>query len=311
MESFARIRLRRSIIATELRRDLPQNLDDNFEILIDSARPPQCLRFQINPLGTQSDGLITEERRTEEQDYDSEWDGVWLMARYRTGLDDHGHPFSTLNFTQSKNVVWGLNFKRFIRRRMKRTSGQPTAGFGIAKVSEAGELRGIRRHWQRQAQHRKPYAGGVDRLSTRTGTDLLHTGGVDIKYGLRSNLVANLTANTDFADTDVDEQQFNLTPFKIFFPEKRQFFLENAGVFDFSTGFQDLLFFSRQIGIDPVTGQEVPDNGGAKSRFARQEYEVGVMEASTARRTEPFRQLRRGARKAVAVWELLCGDHGH
>jgi len=87
---------------------------------------------------------------------------------------------------------------------------------------------------------------------------------VDIKYGLRSSLVANLTGNTDFADADVDQQQFNLTPFRLFFPEKRQFFLENAGVFDFSTGFQDLLFFSRQIGIDPVSGQVEPINGGAK-----------------------------------------------
>ena len=89
---------------------------------------------------------------------------------------------------------------------------------------------------------------------------------MDIKLGLRSNLVANLTVNTDFADSDVDVQQFNLTPYKLFFPEKRQFFLENAGVFNFPDlgGGGDQLFFSRQIGIDPITGQQVPINGGAR-----------------------------------------------
>jgi len=128
----------------------------------------------------------------------------------------------------------------------------------------------------------KPYGLlGLNRLSTSRGTDFLHTGGVDIKYGLRSSLVANLTGNTDFADADVDQQQFNLTPFRLFFPEKRQFFLENAGVFDFSTGFQDLLFFSRQIGIDPVSGQVVPINGGAKITGALGNYEIGLMDVST------------------------------
>jgi hypothetical protein len=275
------------IIATELRRDLAQNLDDNFEILIDSTHDRRnAYVFQINPLGTQSDGLITEERRTEEQDYDSGWDGVWISAARITGQGwtaTVGIPFSTLNFTKSQDVVWGLNFKRFIRRKNEEDLWSAYRRvFGITKVSEAGELRGITDIGSGRLFIVKPYVlGGVDHLSTSTGTDFLHTGGLDIKYGLRSNLVANLTANTDFADTDVDQQQFNLTPYKIFFPEKRQFFLENAGVFDFSTGFEDLLFFSRQIGIDPVSGQEVPINGGGKITGSLGKYEVGLMEVST------------------------------
>src|SRR5256885_11056491 len=93
----------------------------------------------------------------------------------------------------------------------------------------------------------KPY--GLARYDKQTGQDPKFplTGGVDIKYGLTSNLVLNLTGNTDFADTEVDLEPFNLTPFKVFIPEKRQFFLENAGVFNFSLGDQDQLFFSRQI----------------------------------------------------------------
>jgi len=99
---------------------------------------------------------------------------------------------------------------------------------------------------------------------------------------LRSNLVANLTGNTDFADSDVDAQQFNLTPYKLFFPEKRQFFLENAGVFNFSMGgSNDLLFFSRQIGIDPITGQQVPINGGGKVTGSLGGFDVGVMDVNT------------------------------
>ncbi|OLC93590.1 MAG: hypothetical protein AUH86_16375 [Acidobacteria bacterium 13_1_40CM_4_58_4] len=105
---------------------------------------------------------------------------------------------------------------------------------------------------------------------------------MDIKLGLRSNLVANLTGNTDFANADVDTQQFNLTPYKLFFPEKRQFFLENAGVFNFPlAGSSDLLFFSRQIGIDPITGQEVPINGGAKITGSLDGFELGLMDVDT------------------------------
>ena len=276
----------KSIVATELRRDLPQDLDDYFEILIDSTHDRRnAYVFQVNPLGTQRDGLITEERHSEGQDYDPGWDGVWTSQARITDAGwtaTLGIPFTTLNFTQSQDVVWGLNFKRFIRRKNEEDLWSAYRRvFGIAKVSEAGELRGITDIGSGRLFIVKPYAlGGFQRLS-RSGLHSLDTGGVDIKYGLRSNLVANLTANTDFADADVDQQQFNLTPFKLVFPEKRPFFLENAGVFDFSTGFQDLLFFSRQIGIDPNTGQVVPIDGGAKVTGSLGKYEIGVMDVKT------------------------------
>ncbi|PYU89902.1 MAG: hypothetical protein DMG25_18105 [Acidobacteria bacterium] len=275
------------IVATELRRDLPQDLDDNFEILIDSTHDRRnAYVFQMNPLGTQSDGLITEERRSEGQDYDPGWDGVWTSQAQITDAGwtaTVGIPFNTLNFTQSQDVVWGLNFKRLIRRKNEEDLWSAYRRvFGITKVSEAGELRGITDIGSGRLFIVKPYGLlGADRLSTSGGTDFLHTGGVDIKYGLRSSLVANLTINTDFGDADVDQQQFNLTPYRIFFPEKRQFFLENAGVFDFSTGFQDLLFFSRQIGIDPVTGQVVPVNAGGKLTGTLGNYQIGVMDVQT------------------------------
>src|SRR5207244_12722222 len=115
-----------------------------------------------------------------------------------------------------------------------------------------------------------------------TSMQAFYTECYNMKVGLLSNLVANLTGNTDFAYADVDTQQFNLTPYKLFFPEKRQFFLENAGIFNFAMGdYGDLLFFSRQIGIDPVTGQQVPMNGGGKITGSLAGFDVGFMDVST------------------------------
>ena len=285
----------RGIVATELRRDVSQELDDYFEIVIDSSHDRRnAYLFQINPLGTQRDGLITDESRSDSGDGDPGWDGVWTSEARITPQGwtaTIAIPFSTLNFMQSHDVIWGINFKRFIRRKNEEDlwSGWRRT-FGATKISEAGELHGISEIGSTRLFIVKPYVlGGFHHLPPSAagsgltpGTTLLHTGGVDIKLGLRSNLVANLTGNTDFANADVDTQQFNLTPYKLFFPEKRQFFLENAGVFNFPlAGSSDLLFFSRQIGIDPITGQEVPINGGAKITGSLDGFELGLMDVDT------------------------------
>jgi Domain of unknown function (DUF5916)/Carbohydrate family 9 binding domain-like len=276
------------IVATELRRDVSQDLDDHFEILIDSNHDRRgAYVFQINPLGTQMDGLIVEEQggSTEGSDFDPGWDGVWTSE---ARITEDGWtatveiPFSTLNFTQSKEVAWGLNFKRFIRRKNEEDLWSAFwRRFGITKVSQAGELRGIQDIGSGRLFIVKPYA--LARYDKQTGQGALFplTGGVDVKYGLTSNLVLNLTGNTDFADTDVDLEPFNITPFKAFIPEKRQFFLENAGVFNFDIGDQDQLFFTRQIGIDPISGQQVPINGGVKLTGTLGRTEIGVMDVET------------------------------
>src|SRR5205085_9427289 len=143
-----------------------------------------------------------------------------------------------------------------------------------ARISQAGELHGVTEIGSGRLFIVKPYGLiGFSHFPSNTaatgftpGLSALHTGGVDVKLGLRSNLVANFTVNTDFADADVDTQKFNLTPYKLFFPEKRQFFLENAGVFNLPLGrdAQDFLFFSRQFGIDPITGEQVTINAGER-----------------------------------------------
>src|SRR5258708_16194651 len=239
------------IVATELRRDVSQELDDYFEIIIDSAHDRRnAYVFQVNPLGTQRDALITEEQRTDTGvgDGDPGWDGVWTSEARLTKQGwtaTVSIPFSTLNFMQSRDVIWGINFKRFIRRRNEEDlwSGWQRV-YGAARIGQAGELHGIsdigsgrlfivKPYGLTGFTHRPPNAAGT---GLTPGTSPLLTAGLDVKLGLRSNLVANFTVNTDFADADVDTQQFNLTPYKLFFPEKRQFFLENAGVFNFSMG---------------------------------------------------------------------------
>jgi hypothetical protein len=288
----------KGIVATELRRDVSQELDDYLEIIIDSSHHRRnAYVFQVNPLGTQRDALITEEQAADNGDGDPGWDGVWTSEARITKegwTATVGIPFSTLNFMQSRDVIWGINFKRFIRRRNEEDlwSGWQRV-YGAARIGQAGELHGIsdigsgrlfivKPYGLTGFTHQPPSVGGI---GLTPGTSPLLTAGLDVKLGLRSNLVANFTVNTDFADADVDTQQFNLTPYKLFFPEKRQFFLENAGVFNFSMGGDsgngDLLFFSRQIGIDPITGIEVPVNGGAKVTGSLGNFEIGAMEVNT------------------------------
>jgi hypothetical protein len=213
-------------VATQLRRDVTQELDDYFEIVIDSRFDRRnAYVFQVNPLGTQRDALITDEQVGQTQDGDPGWDGVWSSEARRTHdgwTATIAIPFSTLNFMRSRDVVWGVNFKRFIRRKNEEDlwSGWRRT-FGASKISQAGELHGITEIGSGRLLIVKPYAlGGFSHLPPNAtasgltpGTTGLYTGGVDVKIGLRSNLVANFTVNTDFADSDSDVQQFNLTPY--------------------------------------------------------------------------------------------------
>jgi hypothetical protein len=301
------------IVATELRRDATQHLDDYFEIVIDSAHDRRnAYVFQINPLGTQRDALITEEQEGNgDDDGDSGWDGVWTSEAHISEIGwtaTVAIPFSSLNFMKSNDLIWGINFKGFIRRKNEEDlwSGWRRV-YVAARVSQAGQLQGISDIGSGRLFIVKPYGllcfqhlpESVAGTGLTPGWSGLHTGGVDAKLGLRSNLVANMTVNTDFADADVDLQNFNLTPYPLFYPEKRQFFLENAGVFNFPLGGDsgDLLFFSRQVGIDPVTGQEVPINAGGKVTGARRMREA--VHSNSATRENPESRLPCSARAPV------------
>jgi hypothetical protein len=283
------------IVASELRRDASQELDDYFEIIIDPDHDRRNAHvFQVNPLGTQRDALITEEHRSSDGDGEPGWDGIWI-SEARVQADGWTAtimiPFATLNVRHSDTPVWGLNFKRFIRRKneeMLWTSWLRVEGAN--RVSRAGELQGLSDVGGGRVVVIKPYVlGSYDSLSQQAtqaglepGASAQLTGGVDARVGLGSSMVANFTINTDFADADVDINQFNLTPYRLFYPEKRAFFLENTGIFSFPLGASnDNLFFSRNIGIDSYTGQEVPINAGAKITGAAGDYQLGLLAVGT------------------------------
>ena len=275
------------IVATQLRRDLSMDLDDNFAIMIDPTLSNRNgYIFEVNPLGTQRDGEIIEERAPQNDSIvDPSWDGLWTSAAKITSdgwTATVSIPFSTLNFRGGSEVSWGLNFRRFIRRKNEEDvwSGYRRI-FGFWRVSQAGRLQGLKGIESGHMLVIKPYALAGAQAFSGQPWSALHSAGGDIKYGLASNLIAVGTINTDFSDADVDQQQFNLTPNPIFVPEKRRFFLEDSDVFDFLLWNQDLLFFTRQIGIDPVTGQEVPIDAGGKIAGHAAGLDLGIMDVRT------------------------------
>jgi len=270
------------IVATELRRDADLSVDDNFTVLLSPNNDGRNgYEFAINPLGTQRDSLIAEEGKTN----DSNWDGVWLSSAQITRdgwIATITIPFSTLNFRASANQAVGINFRRFIRRKNEEDLWLSYLRiYGLERISQGGQLTDMREIGSGRLLVIKPYGLTGFRSVSGAGTRALHSAGGDLKYGIRSGLVANLTVNTDFADADVDPQQINLTPFRIFIPEKRPFFLENSGTFQFSDREDTTLFFSRQIGIDPVSGQQVPLDVGAKLTGSLGRFDVGLLEART------------------------------
>jgi hypothetical protein len=276
------------IVATQLRRDLSQDLDDNFAILIDPTLSHRNgYIFQVNPLGTQLDGEVIEEQAPNGNNsvVDPSWDGLWLSA---AKIRNDGWtatieiPFSTLNFRGGDVVSWGVNFRRFIRRKNEEDEW---AGyrrvFGFWRVSKAGLLEGLTGIASSRLLVVKPYGLLGAQAFQGQPWSALHTGGFDVKYGLASNLIAVGTVNTDFSDADVDQQQFNLTPYPVFVPEKRRFFLEDSDIFNFLLWNQDLLFFTRQIGVDPATGEEVPIDAGGKIAGHAAGLDLGVMDVKT------------------------------
>jgi hypothetical protein len=278
----------KAIIATQLRQDLSQDLDDNFAIVIDPTLSHRNgYVFQVNPLGTQRDGEVIEEQRPPQTDsiVDPSWDGLWISAARITSdgwTATIQIPFSTLNIRGGSDVTWGVNFRRFIRRKNEEDewSGYRRI-FGFWRVSQAGILRGLRDIESGRLLVVKPYGLLGGQGFSKANWSGLHTGGLDVKYGMASNLIALGTVNTDFSDADTDQQQFNLTPYPILIPEKRRFFLEDSDIFNFPLWSQDLLFFTRQIGIDPVSGQEVPIDAGGKIAGHAAGFDLGVMDVRT------------------------------
>jgi len=281
------------VIANVMRRDADLLNNDSFEIYLDTFHDHRnFFYFATNALGAQRDGLI----RNEGENQNWDWDGVWESAGRRAEkgwVAEIAIPFKTLRFTNDSLQIWGANFVRRIVRKREESYWSPVArdlGFwGHFKPAHYGHLDGFRGLHQGGAIEAKPFtvSGGTKDFE-ETGHPLTRQldFGADAKIHLTANLTADLTLNTDFAQVESDQEQVNLTRFDLFFPEKREFFLENADVFragertlDFEPP-STLLFFSRKIGLTD-DGDPIPVTGGVKITGKIGKYEVGLLEVLT------------------------------
>ena len=287
------------VVATEMRRDSPRLLDeDNFQIILDTFHDRRSgYMFVTSPLGAKLEQQVAEEgeggwRGSNTSNINVNWDGVWDVVARRTSegwVAEIAIPMVTLRFPKAGEQVWGVNFMRNIRRKNEQVFWAPISKeYSITRVSQAGTMTGIGAVDRGMDLRMTPYVltGGTQE---RVGTGLDGSGfgdvGLDVKYGVASGLNLDLTLNTDFAQVEVDEQQINLTRFPLFFPEKRDFFLENSGMFNVgaaSGGFNRLadLFFTRRIGLS-AGGQPVPIIGGARISGKVDRHNIAVMNITT------------------------------
>jgi len=282
-------------IVNELRRDtngLRQN--DHFGVSFDTFYDRRSgFLFYTNPLGARADYSVVDEGSS-----NTDWNPVWTS---KTGRFDGGWtvemaiPFKSIRYRSGPSQVWGLQLRRSVRRKNEWAYLTPVpqslAGpQAFNRISAGGTLVGLDLPEVGKNLELKPYA--VSRLTTdrvRTppiARDLGSDVGGDVKYGLTPNLTADFTFNTDFAQVEIDEQQVNLTRFSLFFPEKRDFFLEGRGIFDFARGgvgavpgttTADLpyLFYTRRIGLN--AGRVIPIQAGGRLTGKVGQYGVGVM----------------------------------
>ena len=260
------------IIVSDSRRDSDLNNTDAFLIVIDGLLDRQNgYVFATNAAGIEYDGQVTNEGSDDfgsgGGDFNLNWDGTWSV---KSQISDIGWsaefeiPFRTLRYGSEGRQDWGINFQRIIRRNNEIAYWAPLErNRNLYRVSEAGILTGIEPPPQRNFKI-TPYVLGQSRRGGELdGTENDSDFGFDIKYSITPSLTLDLTYNTDFAQVEADEQQVNLDRFNLFFPEKRPFFLENAGQFSVGNGEEVEMFFSRRIGIGD-DGDRIPVEGGAR-----------------------------------------------
>ncbi|HZW59238.1 MAG TPA: DUF5916 domain-containing protein, partial [Woeseiaceae bacterium] len=261
-----------AIIVTDSRRDSALDNTDSFQVVVDGLLDRQNgFVFGTNPAGLEYDGQVTREGTADFSSggggFNLNWDASWQV---RTRISDIGWsaefeiPFRTLRYGGGENQVWGINFQRNIRRNNEVAFWAPLSRQRtLYRVSEAGTLVGISPPAHRNLKLTPYVLGKAARGGMLEGTDTNAEFGFDVKYSITPSLTLDATYNTDFAQVEVDEQQVNLDRFSLFLPEKRPFFLENAGQFSVGNPEEVELFFSRRIGIAPG-GIPIPIEGGLR-----------------------------------------------
>ena len=279
--------------------------DDQFSVVIDSYNDHEtAVAFVVNPNGARSDRAVwgDAEWTAGTRPFNSDWNAHWDAAVQRTNdgwSAEMRIPFSTLGFQNAGGeVTMGLSVYRSISRKNERHVYPDISpeygffGFGKPSLAQRVTLRDVNRA---NPIYVTPYLlGGMTQIPTlreppdvaaywETTDDPTGEPGFDFKYSPSSNLSIDLTANTDFAQVEADDQQINLTRFPLFFPEKRQFFQERSATFDFATGgVTDRVFFSRRIGLDQ--GELVRIYGGARVVGRAGGLDFGMLNMQTAPR---------------------------
>jgi hypothetical protein len=282
------------LVANEMRRD-NNNIfrNDNVTIVLDTFYDRRtAFFFQTNPLGGVRDALVIGENLT---NYD--WNTVWdVRARRFEGgwIGEMAIPFKSLRYPPLESQVWGINARRTVRSKNEEAFlGPAPRSYGASPLQNlafAATLVGIEAPGAARNLELKP-AGIADLTTDRTAAPPVANRfdgsfSFDAKYGLTSSMTTDFTVNTDFAQVEIDEQQVNLTRFSLFFPEKRDFFLEGQNVFDFAGsggsgggGDTPILFFTRRIGLD--AGQRVPIRAGARLSGRAGRYSIGLLDIGT------------------------------
>lgn len=280
------------ITAKEMARDVSLGNDDRVQIILDTYLDKRNgYWFQIGPRGSIGDAIVSENGAA----FNKQWDGLWTG---KAKILDYGWeaeiaiPFKTLGFDKNSSK-WGIKFIRNIVNKLE-TDYWPEANLNTHKfqVSDAGILDGLENITQGIGLDISPYL--VTGMDTKKGekNDPKLTGGVDLFYQITPSLKSSLTINTDFAETEVDDRQINLTRFSLHFPEKRDFFLDGANYFQFgiegdreSPVAQRIIpFFSRRMGLDE-NGSPIAINYGAKLTGQVDNWNIGLMHINDNRET--------------------------
>ena len=282
------------IVANEMRRDNGSVFSGdyiafNFDTFYDRRNATD---FAVNPVGGRADGQITNEDL-----YSMDWNTVWDLetSRFEEGWAfETAIPFKSLRYRPGRAQIWGFNMQRLNKwkNEVSTLTELPAArgGRGIIQVSLGATLVGLEVPPGSKNLEIKPYVTSdlaTDLTATPTlSNDLGGDVGLDMKYGITQNLTADVTYNTDFAQVEADEQQVNLTRFSLFFPEKREFFLENQGIFGFGgvsqrmrAGEIPILFYSRRVGLNQ--GRIVPIQAGGRLTGRIGGFSLGLLNVQT------------------------------